>query len=109
MSGWYPCERLREAKQPWLFLVPLKGGRWHIIPQLAVYTTYILPSGGLYATYHLLEEPETTSETSVSENHPNLPLSVGSFPGKDGKSVDFGELSSVQNPYDFTLIILVDS
>ena len=24
----------------WLFLVPLKGGRWHIIPQLAVYTTY---------------------------------------------------------------------
>ena len=23
----------------WLFLVPLKGGRWHIIPQLAVYTT----------------------------------------------------------------------
>ena len=44
----------------WLFLFPLKGGRWHIIPQLAVYTTYIpliLPSGGLYATYHLLEEP----------------------------------------------------
>ena len=25
----------------WLFLVPLKGGRWHIIPGLAVYTTYI--------------------------------------------------------------------
>ena len=25
----------------WLFLVPLKGGRWHIIPQLAVYATYI--------------------------------------------------------------------
>ncbi len=25
----------------WLFLVPLKGGRWHIIPQLAVYTTCI--------------------------------------------------------------------
>ena len=22
-------------------MVPLKGGRWHIIPQLAVYTTYI--------------------------------------------------------------------
>ena len=47
--------------------------------------------------------------TSVSENHPNLPLSVGSFPGFSGKSVDFGELSSVQNPYDFTLITLVDS
>ena len=25
----------------WLFLVPWTGGRWHIIPQLAVYTTYI--------------------------------------------------------------------
>ncbi len=28
----------------WLFLVPLKGGRWHIFPQLAVYTTYIYHS-----------------------------------------------------------------
>ena len=29
-----------------------------------IYTTYILPSGGLYATatYHLFWEPETTSE-----------------------------------------------
>ena len=38
----------------WLFLVPVKGGRWHIIPQLAVYTTYIpliySLLGGLYAT-----------------------------------------------------------
>ena len=25
----------------WSFLVPLIGGRWYIIPQLAVYTTYI--------------------------------------------------------------------
>ena len=28
------------------------------------YTTYILPSGGLYATYHLLGEPETTIDIS---------------------------------------------
>ena len=54
----------------WLFLVPLKGGRWHIIHQLAgnsyrLYTTYILPSGGLYATYHLLGEPETTIDFLV--------------------------------------------
>ena len=35
-----------------------------MIPKLAVYTTYILPSGGLYATYHLLGEPETTIESS---------------------------------------------
>ena len=45
----------------WLFLVPLKGGRWHIIPQLAVYTTYIP------FIYHL--EPETTIDGSP-ENHP---------------------------------------
>ena len=32
-----------------------------------LYTTYILPSGGLYATYHLLGEPETTID-----NHINL-------------------------------------
>ena len=42
----------------WLFLVPLKGGRWHIIPQLAVYTQY--------ATYHLLGETETTIEMEVA-------------------------------------------
>ena len=29
-------------KNQWLFLVPLKGGRWH--------KWYILPIGGLYAT-----------------------------------------------------------
>ena len=28
-----------------------------------VYKWYILPIGGLYATYHLLREPETTIET----------------------------------------------
>ena len=54
----------------WLFLVPVEGGRWHIIPQLAVYTTYILPSGGLYATYHLLREPETTIEYRIT-NYPS--------------------------------------
>ena len=30
-----------------------------------LYTTCILPSGGLYATYHLLGEPETTIEMTV--------------------------------------------
>ncbi len=29
-----------------------------------LYTTYILPSGGLYVTYRLLREPETTIEKS---------------------------------------------
>ena len=35
----------------WLFLVPLKGGRWHI---------YNPPIGPQLATYHLVGEPETT-------------------------------------------------
>ena len=63
-------------------LVPVKGGRWYIIPQLAIYTTYILPSGGLYATYHLLGEPETTIEYVGAHNYiyfrimlPQLPTS----------------------------------
>ena len=43
----------------WSFVVPLIGGRWYIIPQLAVYTTCIFPIGWLYITYHLLREPET--------------------------------------------------
>ena len=53
---------LTTKKCQWLFLVPVKGG---IIPQLAVYTTYIhlfIASGGLSATYHLLREPETPFE-----------------------------------------------
>ena len=39
------------------------GIRWHIIPRLAVYTTYILPFGGLYATYHLLGNHWSTEST----------------------------------------------
>ena len=34
-------EVLVFVHQQWLFLVPLIGGRWYIITQLAVYTTYI--------------------------------------------------------------------
>ena len=30
----------KNQDDQWLFLVPLKGGRWDIIAQLAVYTTY---------------------------------------------------------------------
>ena len=58
LGGW-PVMNLYQ----WSFLVPLMGGRYHIIPQLAVffhlYTTYIFPSGwlyNLYITYHLLRE-----------------------------------------------------
>ena len=51
-----PCSFLYSDVFPafpqWLFLVPLNDGR--------DYKWYILPIGGLYATYHLLGEPETT-------------------------------------------------
>ena len=45
----------------WLFLVPLKGGRWHIIPRLAVYTTwgYMLPT----TLYRKLKNPLTKLNT----------------------------------------------
>ena len=36
----------------WSFMVSLIGGRYHIIPQLAIYKWYILPIGWLYVTYH---------------------------------------------------------
>ena len=60
------------SSDQWLFLVPLKGGRWHITPQ--VYTTYILPSGGFYATYHLLGEPETTIDQNPLKKIPFLSI-----------------------------------
>ncbi len=43
---------------------PLKGGIGSIFdpPEGKDYKWYILPIGGLYATYHLLGEPETTVE-----------------------------------------------
>ena len=41
-----------KHKVQWSFLVPVK----------VVYKWYILPIEGLYATYHLLGEPETTIE-----------------------------------------------
>ncbi len=52
-----------------VFGSPKRWDRCHIIPQLAVYTTYIpliycLP-GVLYATYHLLGEPETTIDVTL--------------------------------------------
>ena len=55
----------------WLFLVPAKGGIGSIFhpPEGKDYKWYnkwyILPIGGLYATYHLLGEPETSIESTV--------------------------------------------
>ena len=68
-----------ENSYQWLFLVPLKGGRWHspspnwqYIPLIYhLYTTYILPSGGLYNPYHLLGEPETAIDPIITTCHYN--------------------------------------
>ena len=49
----------------WSFLVPLIGGRYHIFSIHHLYTTYILPIGWLYITYHLLREPETAIEIGL--------------------------------------------
>ena len=64
---WHSCSEW--SSHQWSFLVPLIGGRYHIIPQLAVYTTYILPIGWLNITYHLLREPETAIEVNSSLKH----------------------------------------
>ena len=52
-----------------------------------VYKWYILPIGGLYATYHLLGEPETTIEKGLGVWTPGMifkDLYKGSAPRKVG-------------------------
>ena len=56
---WFPfkrCDRWHSPSPNWQYI--------HIYIY-HLYTTYILPSGGLYATYHLLREPETTIDSMV--------------------------------------------
>ena len=58
--AWNPGFIRISRLDQWSFLVPLIGGRYRIIPQLALciyhlYTTYILPIGWLYGTYHLFK------------------------------------------------------
>ena len=53
-----------------------------------LYTTYILPSGGLYATSHLLGEPETTIDyMGIMMNHDKDPYKTTSR--MESKSVVF--------------------
>ena len=61
-------ETRRKTKNQWLFLVPLIGGRWYIITQLAVYTTYI----PLIYCQLGLWEPGNSIEKSWGECHWNL-------------------------------------
>ena len=39
------CSVKNHTSNQWLFLVPLKGGRWQITPQKAIYKWYI---SGIY-------------------------------------------------------------
>ena len=73
------------SEHQWLFLVPLKGGIGGIFdPPIGrkkyhLYITYILPIGGLYVTYHLLGEPETTIENRFcveKSHHESLLISI---------------------------------
>ena len=41
-----------------------------------LYKWYILPIGGLYATYHLLGESETTIERGIVSFKPNFILKI---------------------------------
>ncbi len=74
-DSWFPAGPMDDNMVSMVgMLVPLKGGIGGIVhPPIGsiyhLYTTYILPSGGLYATYHLSGEPETTIDGSP-ENHP---------------------------------------
>ena len=64
----------------WLFLVPLIGGRWYIIPQLAVYTTYTTLKNCQLWGYMLPIPPIKGTrfpaiDPSFSEHAHNLPIS----------------------------------
>ena len=48
-----------------------------------VYKWYILPIGGLYATYHLLGEPETTIDDVLSANGKLVVLGPGGLDSWD--------------------------
>ncbi len=56
LSRWLSVMMFGGLENQWLFLVAYNP------PEGKDYKWYILPIGGLYATYHLLGEPETTIE-----------------------------------------------
>ena len=63
VSVWTSPKQRSMCKKRAVEAAALIGGRWHMIPQLAVYTTYIpliyCQWDDYIATYHLVREPET--------------------------------------------------
>ena len=63
MNFGFPHSNSVIDSNQWSFLLPLIGGRYHIILQLAVYPLiyhlYVAYWVIIYITYHLLREPET--------------------------------------------------
>ena len=91
----------------WSFLVlPLIGGIGTIIITpigniKVVYKWYILPIGGLYATYHLLREPETAIDTNSHKNPLQYGNGIGSLLGEAGPTFFLGNCRNSLNPADF--------
>ena len=52
----------------WLFSVPIKGGSWHIIPQLAVYTTYIYIYMRVVLNSFMWKTPSSPKRNFLSPN-----------------------------------------
>ena len=52
-----------------------------------VYKWYILPIGGLYATYHLFGEPETTIDENVALGAVPVPLDCRKKSDRSGRCV----------------------
>ena len=61
--------RMWDDKQQLLGGHPPDKNRWDPPDKNHLYTTYILLSGGLYATYHLLREPGNSVDIAM-ENRP---------------------------------------
>ena len=114
------------ALPQWLFLVPSIGGRYHIIPQLAVYTTYIPliyhlyiyyiyiiyiygQLGGLYGTYHLLREPGTTIDPTSGYLLPKprpKPACFGGGLSNDGhRGANWSNKNSHSSREDYWLVV----